>query len=534
MSEQKCLVIQTPGVATDENLPKLENYVGIEFLRGSSDGGSTKGYYRMIGDETLLQRLPVHNAIKNALVKGGVKTTNLNQINFNKSEAGANVSIDGADGNDVMQTFPKMYLINGGSDPSYVRYIVSDTAFSYGDDVAKEITPFGETPDYETIWNGVARCIANDTVAGSQGAGNGTNYSDDSFGVATGYGRPKTQLTRYQYEAYARGKNSNILSNLPYCNATQQDAEVIMALLYIECRTRIITSVFGHGISSNVKPNASTWGTVSGVRITRADRTTKLYYGFSDSIYVGGASKNVWAVINGQYPLLKCLEAQKAVSNGDTLEPVYDADGNKLASISEGVMTGIWTKNLSFSLAGWSSTSSGEQENVTVDVVMRVPIWRGKSNLYGNIWTARSGYEVLNFKANADDESHNILFRAPSIEAIMTDTDEANKNAKGQFAFENAYDEICDLGATSGWMKEDAVKDGWNTLVGITPGAAINNYAQAYTYLAAGDAGVYKRKEVVVGGDAFRAYDVPRSCTASSAPSHSTAFIGSGFRVDLS
>lgn len=532
MSEQKCLVIQTPGVATDPNLPKLENYVGIEFLRGESDGGSAKGYYRMIGDESLLHRLPVHNAIKCALVKGGVKTANLNQINFNKSEAGANVSIDGNDGNDVMQTFPKMYLINGGTNPSYIRYIVSDTAFSYDGDAAKEITPFGESPDWETIWNGVARCIANDSVNGSQGAGQGSNYSDDSFGVSTGSGRPKTKLTRYQYESYARAKNENILTNLPYCNATQQDAEVIMALLYIECRTRIITSVFGHGISSNVAPSATTWGQVSGIRVTKGENDY-VYAGFSSNAYVGGTSKNWSVIINSQFPLLKCLEAQKAVSNGDTLEAVYDADGNKLAGITEGVMTGIWTKTLTFTLADWSATQAGEQQTVTVDVVMRVPIWRGKSNLFGNIWTARSGYEVLNFKANAGDESHNILFRAPSIEAIVTDTDEVVKSGKGQFAFENAYDEVCDLGATSDWMKEDAVDKGWNTLVGITPGAAINNYIQAYTHLAAGDAGQYKRKEVFVGGHAVLGTDVPRYCIAIAAPSDHNSFIGSGFRVDL-
>lgn len=531
MAEQKCLVFQTPGVATDDNLPKLENYVGIEFLRGSSDGGSDKGYYRMLGDETLLKRLPIHNAIKNALVKSGAVATVLNQVNWNQSEAGAVVSLAGEDGSDVIQTFPKMYLINGGTNASYIRYIVSDTPFSYDGDVAKEVTAFGETPDYVTIANGIARCIANDTIMGSQGAGLGSNYSDSSFGNTTGAGRPKTQLSRYLYESYARQKNTNKQSNLPYCNATHQDIEVILALMYIECRTRILVNVFGHGISSNVAPTEQTWGRVSGVRVTRADGTTKLYYTFGTTVFVNGASSNFWNIINNSFPLLKCLEAQKAVSDGATLEPVYDADGNKLAGLAEGVMTGIWTKNLSFTLAGFSTTAAGETETVTIDVVMRVPMWRGKVNFIGNVWNWRSGAEVLNYMQ--DGVSHNILFRAPSIEAIVTDTDEAVKTAKGQFVFETAYDEVCDLGVNSGWMKDDAVDDGWNSIVGINVGAAINNYISAYTYVTAGVEGQFTRRGVLVGGLAFRGYVVPRYCYAGSAPSRAATDFGSGFRVAL-
>ena len=530
MSEQKCLVIQTPGVATDENLPKLENYVGIEFLRGSSDGGNENGYYRMIGDESLIKKLPVHNAIKNALVKSGVKTTILNQINWNQSEAGVQVSLAGEDGSDVIQTFPKLYLINGGTNASYIRYIVSTDPFSYDGDVAKEVTAFGETPDWVTLLNGVVRCIANDAALGSQGAGLGRNYSDSNFGVATGAGRPKTQLRRYDYENYARQKNTNKQSNFPYCNATHQDAEVILALLYIECRTRILVNVFGHGISSNVAPTEATWGKVSGVRVTNG--ATKLYYTFGASVFVNGVSSNWWNIINNSFPLLKIFEAQKGVSNGDALEPVFDADGNKLAGKAEGVMTGIWTKTLSFSLDGFATTAAGETASVTVDVVFRVPLWRGKVNLFGNVWTWRSGVDVLNYMLNG--ETHNILFRAPSIEAIVTDTDEAVKAAKGQFAFETAYDEVCDLGATSGWMKDDAVDNGWNTIVGINIGAAINNYISAYTYVAAGVEGQYARRGVLVGGTANYSPAVPRACHAGTAPSASLADIGSGFRVALS
>ena len=54
----KALIIQTPGTMTGSGGKKLENYVGIEFTRGASDGGGTNGYHKMIGDEELLSTLP--------------------------------------------------------------------------------------------------------------------------------------------------------------------------------------------------------------------------------------------------------------------------------------------------------------------------------------------------------------------------------------------------------------------------------------------------------------------------------------------
>ena len=82
-------------------------------------------------------------------------------------------------------------------------------------------------------------------------------------------------------------------------------------------------------------------------------------------------------------------------------------------------------------------------------------------------------------------------------------------------------------------MKDDAVDDGWNSIVGINVGAAINNYISAYTYVAAGVEGQFARRGVRVGG--FAVYDivVPRGCGAGSAPSYAVTGIGSGFRVAL-
>ena len=69
----KGLKIVLPSAVSDPEgkLRKLEHYYGIEFVRGASDGGSSKGYYRLIGDDELRTEMRFHNQIKIANVKNG-------------------------------------------------------------------------------------------------------------------------------------------------------------------------------------------------------------------------------------------------------------------------------------------------------------------------------------------------------------------------------------------------------------------------------------------------------------------------------
>lgn len=528
----KALRIMCPSSVTDKSLRKLEHYYGIEFERGASNGGGENGYHAMIGDEELLKNLTFHNLIQIGLVKNGVKQATFNQTNWNKTKEGASVSLAGDDGSDVMQTFPTLYAIIGGTNSIYERYIISDEPFSYDGDEAEEIHPYAETPDFEVIVSNVARSIYNPTIAGTQGTTRLTNISAEGDYVnANGY--PSGSKSRYGFESAARAKNDNTLLNVPYANASTLDLELIMALLYIECRTKNLNSVFGHGISSNASPSESTWGTVSGCRVKNGDAWT--YLRFNSNVYISGEAVSMWSAINGQTSLLKIFEAQRAVSDDGTLEGVTNSDGEALQGLSDGVMTGIYTKTFTAKLT-CALTSGGEVTERDVEVVLRVPVWRGRTRLWGNIWQHLSGYDVLNYQ-DGEGVVHNDLYRAKSIADMTTDTDEAAKDSANEFAFVTKYEKIGDLGNTSGWMRDClSTAKGRTVLPGVNTGAAINNYQSAYTNLdSEATAGKYRRKTAgFFGGYANYSYDVLRYCHAFNAPSSSHTAFGSGFRVELS
>jgi len=535
MNANKAVEVKLPGAVADSSgLHKLENYYGIEFERGASNGGGEHGYHQMLGDADLLAQLTFHNLVQMGKVKNGKVTAYLNGKNYNQTESGGVASLDGADGNDVMQIFPKLYAIIGGTDPIYERYIISDEEFSYGNDVAQEIEFHGETPDYEVIYNLISRSIVNTSAKGSSAAGQGSNYSDTNFGKVDGGGFPTTQTSRYMYEAYARAKNEDNTLNTPYSNIYTGDLELVMAMLFIECRTKDINSVFGHGISANVAPNASTWGSVTGLR-TQTGEDTYSYYTFGSSVYINGSSVNLWTAFNGQCPLLRILEAQLAVSNGGALEAVKNSDNQYLQSLGNNVMTGIWTKTMSFTL-NCALTSGGTAADHVFEIVLRVPIWRGRTRMYGNIFQAYSGYEVINWLDQDGTTVHNTLYRAPSAKAMVTDTVET-ATSKDAYSFVSIYDEVGDIGVCQSWVKESMslASKGITVAVGKTAGGAINNYESAYTYtLNTATAGSFLRRCSFFGDAARNSNAVLRACYVHFAPSFSHSYIGSGFRVSLS
>lgn len=524
----KCLVLQTPGSMTGSGGRKLENYIGIEFERNSSNGGGDNGYHKMIGDEELLSSLSIFNDnIYSALVKDAKVSAKLNEVNLNKTTDGANADLTGSDGSDVCKVFQNLWAIVGGTNVTYERFIYSDAYFEYDGDEAIRLSDWADSLDYEVIINNLARCVYGASV-GSMGTTNATNISDGSY--ASGAGYPSTNLNRFQFEAAARARNNNTLSNLPYCNTTMLDQEAIIGMQYVECRTKNLTSVFGYGISSDVMPSDANWATTSGFR-TKVDSAYK-YLVFSSPVYIGGQSITIWQALNSQFPLLKVLEAQKGVSDGGTLKTVYDADGNAIQGKSQGQMTGIWEKTVTFTLNCAFSASEPAAAH-TFELHLVQPLWRGTRN-YGDIWWHRSGYDVLNYVDSAGT-THNMLYRAPSISAITTDSDSDDKTAAGQFAFESAYEQVADLGDTPGWMKDSINHNGRSLVVAKNPGAAINNYQSAWTELVKGTSGKYIRKTAgLSGGDAYDGYCVPRYVSVNDSPAAAWARLGSGFRVALS
>ncbi len=523
----KALIIQTPGVMTGSGGKKLENYVGIEFTRGASNGGGEHGYHKMIGDEELLSTLPLFNQIKLGLVKDAVTTAYLNQTNINKTAGGADVDLSGADGSDIMQCYPDMYCILGGTDATYERFIFSDSYFEYGDDKAFKWNAFAQAPDREVIVNGKARSIYS-TNMGSMGTSQCTDFSDGSF--ANGQGYPSTYINRYGFEVAAKAHNANPASNKPYMNGTTLDLEVIMGILFVEMRTKDFTSVFGHGVSSNVYPSDANWDTTSGI-MTTVDGVNK-YYSFGSSLYKSGSWQNVWSLINGYFSLYKILEPQKLVSDGATLTPVYNSDGEALQGMGSGVMTGVLKKTLTFKLTCAFSADEAEAEH-TFEMHLMIPIWRGATWMQGNVWSHLSGYDVVNYRNEGDTANHNLLFRAKTIASIVSDQDWADRD--GKFNMESVYDEVCDLGSASGWTTNEISKNGISLAVTKGTGAAINNYQSAYLWV---DNSNTSGKRIIktaglFGANALTVSAVPRACAALHAPSAASPSIASRFRCEL-
>lgn len=538
---KQCLVLTVEDEATDQNLAKVEHYYGIEFERGTSNQGGNNGYHKMIGDPTLLKEMRFHNQMKIASVNKATLGTILNQTNWRKTDGGDTSVLDGSDGSDIIQQHTKdVYAILGGTNSVYERYIVSDQPFSYDGDEAIYLGRPGETPDYSVILDGKQRSIRNDSVNGTHGAGNGTGFSTTDYGTTAAGGYPTTWQNRFQFEALARAKNDDPSSNLPYANICNFDIELTAALMFIEFRTKNLNNILGHGISSVAAPTADNWGKVTGFRLTADGGQTYNYLTFGSQIWLSGATggQNMWTTLNGSCPVLKMFEPQLNISDGGTLEPVKDADGNLVQGLSDGVMTGIWTKRFSFQLT-CALTSGGEQKTYTVEAVIRVPVWRGRTRLWGNCTQWYSGYELLHYKAS--DGFHYKLFRAPSVEALTTDSDVTYKTFEGQFAFEKTYDEVGEMPVLTtpdggAWAKNMLRINGISTAIVADTGGGLGTFENAFAWMGNGantPDGQYIRRGSRFGGNAAEGSAVLRYATVINEPSNARALIGSGFHVQL-
>jgi hypothetical protein len=189
----------------------------------------------------------------------------LQKTDWTKNEDGSASILDGSDGLDVMLQFPHCWMLLGGSNSTYERWIVSDGPFTYDGDQATEIKSFVHVPDCCTIdINGKSRCVRNET-ADFAGSGSGA--------TAGGLGYSRTSKSRYQFEtaAWAKGDGWNPLF--------YRDRVFIAGMIYIEFKTK------------NLKGSAA----------------------LNSSGPANWSSAN-WAAYNGYNPVRKMLEAQLALS----------------------------------------------------------------------------------------------------------------------------------------------------------------------------------------------------------------------------
>lgn len=135
------------------------------------------------------------------------------------------------------------------------------------------------------------------------------------------------------------------------------------------------------------------------------------------------------------------------------------------------------------------------------------------------------------------------LYRAPSVEALTTDSDNAYKTSEGQFTFEKTYDLVGEMpvstvainnGVGFGWGKNMFSINGITTAIIKDSGGSLGTFenATAYGYNSAQD-GQYIRRGSRFGGNASEGYVVLRYAAVTDGPSSASTRLGSGFRVQL-
>lgn len=423
---------------------------GVEFTRGL-DPAMT----RWIGDTAYQSSHPVMAMFKVAKVKDGNVTGYFNQVNLFKMEDGtdSNIIIDGTivtdDGSDVMLVNTEtIYVINGGANETYERRLVGKAPFVYDGNAAIEIPPHGVCIDYSTLKDGKQRSIRDNTVAGTGGAGvGGISYLDN------GLGGIKAEVSRFNYELYARAKNTDTSKNVPYSNSFWLDRDVWHTLLCIKFKTKDYhgSAYAGKALTSNDNaPTVSTWGTVTGVRVTETNATFS-YYNLSSSRFSSASGQpavNFWALLNGSRPFMKMFEAQLALSYAyaNSIAPdtdfSYDGATYKYANITghnglaDGEMTAKLRKKVTVSFTGRDVTNSVDVTNMQIDYLLEQVIIKGRVAIWGHLYTWTSGIDAWT------DNTNYYFYQTADVNKVTIDTDSAEKDLGVKYAFENTYQKV--------------------------------------------------------------------------------------------
>lgn len=511
---------------------------GVEFTRGL-DPAMT----RWIGNTAYQSSHPVLAMFKVAKVKDGKVTGYFNQVNLFKMEDGtdSNIIIDGTivtdDGSDVMLVNESpIYVLNGGTNETYERRLVGKVPFVYDGDAAIEIPAHGVCIDYSTIKDGKQRSIRDNTVAGTGGAGiGGISY------LANGLGGIKSGVSRFNYELYARAKNTYTSKNVPYCNSFWLDRDVWHTLLCIKFKTKDYhgSAYAGKALSSNDSaPTVSTWGTVTGVRVTETNATFS-YYNLSSSRFSsasGQPAADFWALLNGYCPLLKMFEAQLALSYAYAnsiaagTDFTYDGATYQYANITghngltDGEMTAKLRKKVTVSFTGRDVTNNVDVTNMQIDYLLEQVIIKVRVATWGHLYTWASGIESWT------DNTNYHLYQTADVNKVTIDTDSAEKDPGVKYAFEDTYQKVQQIAKGDGW----ALRMNNNSLIVKVPGGSLHTGECAYSYKSGtATAGKKARKGVYFGGYATFSLASSRIANATNVPTHTYAYIAGGFRVEL-
>jgi len=510
---------------------------GVEFTRGL-DPAMTN----WIGNTAYQISHPVLDMFKVAKVKDGAVIGYLNQTNWFLMEDGtdSNIIIDGTiitdDGSDIMLVNPlSFYAILGGTNETYERRLVGKVPFMYDGDAAIEIPAHGVCVDFSVIKEGKQRCIRDNTLVGTGGISFNLSY------LANGLGCITSNLSRFNYELYARAKNVDTSKNIPYCNNFWLDIDVWHTLLCIKFKTKDYhnNSICGKAISSNdATPTAADWGTQTGVRVTNTGGTYS-YYQISSSRFSSGsgvAAVTFWALLNSNRPLLKMLEAQlalsyaKANSIAANTDFVYDGatysyvDIAGHSGLSAGEMTARVRKTVTVSFTGYDVVKAVAVTDMPITYLLESVIIKGRQAGWGHLYRWNSGLDCTT------DNTNYTFYQTTDLSKITTDTDVTEKSAGENFAFETVYDKIGSLPNGAGWT----LRAHNNSLFPKTDGGGLHIAECFYVYhTGTATAGKNAREGVFFGAYAALSSASLRLCRANSTPSSAEVYIAGGFRVAL-
>jgi hypothetical protein len=295
----------------------------------------------------------------------------------------------------------------------------------------------------------------------------------------------------------------------------------------------------GKALSSNDSaPTVSTWGTVTGVRVTETNATFN-YYNLSSSRFSSASGQpavNFWTLLNGSRPLLKMFEAQLALSYAyaNSIAPntdfSYDGATYQYANIvghnglAEGEMTAKLRKKVTVSFTGRDVTNNVDVTNMQIDYLLEQVIIKGRVATWGHLFCWTSGIDAWT------DNTNYHFYQTADVNKATIDTDSAEKDLGVKYAFENAYQKVQQIANGDGWV----LRMNNNSLIIKNGGGSLHTGECAYSYKSGtATAGKKARKGVSFGGYAANSYASLRNARASNAPTSTYTFIAGGFRVAL-
>lgn len=301
------------------------------------------------------------------------------------------------------------FLVDGvGLDGRTTRGIFDEQVTINGI-TGKLVEMTGICADLPTEYSGVLRCIpfkGIDTSCGHNGAyGTVTAFASGAY--------PKTNVNQFTNNSKAMAKNTNTSSVDIFAPqmGIQKMSHIVAAELKYGTRDLHNKNMFGGGISSNDTVNASTWGTVAGVRWSLDNKTTWNYgtFGSTPSGFYGDTSQHStnWSDwLNNYYAKWQTCEHLKvlsyAVENQIGEDSNFQFEGatyyyktvNGAKSPLEGEFNCKLFKMVNFTMVAYDA--SANQINVDVEVILQVGVVDGMI-YWGDVFDyGWAGFEVVN------------------------------------------------------------------------------------------------------------------------------------------